>query len=104
MSVLRLGLTGRTIIRVSRLIDAAGLRRAMVDQGANLGIIASAFVYETVIRHGQAWSTRRTTNTSRPTSKNRASRHGCGSSTERFGTRLSGLSLRTPQTAGTNAR
>jgi class 3 adenylate cyclase len=44
------GISGQAIIRTARLLDAAELKGAMAETGANLGIIASAFVYETAIR------------------------------------------------------
>ena len=44
------GVSGQAIIRTARLLDAGALKTAMAETGANLGIIASAFVYETAIR------------------------------------------------------
>jgi class 3 adenylate cyclase len=44
------GVSGQAIIRTARLLDAGDLKAAMAETGANLGIIASAFVYETAIR------------------------------------------------------
>ncbi len=44
------GVTGRSIIGVSRMLDAHAFKRAMVVQGAILGVIVSPFVYETHIK------------------------------------------------------
>lgn len=48
-----LGITGEAIIRTARLLDAEALRSAVIGRRANLGIIASSFVYETAIRQAQ---------------------------------------------------
>jgi hypothetical protein len=44
------GVTGRSIIGVSRMLDAHAFKRAIVVQGAILGVIVSPFVYETHIK------------------------------------------------------
>jgi CRP-like cAMP-binding protein len=44
------GMEGDTINRTARLIEASAIKGAMNSTGATLGIIASAFVYETAIR------------------------------------------------------
>jgi hypothetical protein len=49
-----LGSSGEAIIQAARLVDAPKFKRAMIKSGASLGVIASPFVYETAIRHGQA--------------------------------------------------
>ncbi|HXC80668.1 MAG TPA: cyclic nucleotide-binding domain-containing protein [Trebonia sp.] len=46
-----LGVSGEAIIRTARLIDAPVFKEAMASAGASLGIIVSAFIYDTVIRH-----------------------------------------------------
>jgi class 3 adenylate cyclase len=46
-----LGMSGEAIILAARLLDAPILKRSIGQNGASLGIIASAFVYETVIKH-----------------------------------------------------
>jgi hypothetical protein len=49
-----LGSSGEAIIQAARLVDAPKFKRAMTRSGASLGVIASPFVYDTAIRHGQA--------------------------------------------------
>jgi len=44
-----LGVHGEAIIRAARLLEAAALKKAMVRDRANLGVVASAFVYDTAI-------------------------------------------------------
>ena len=44
------GVTGRSIIGVSRMLDAHAFKRAIAVQGAILGVIVSPFVYETHIK------------------------------------------------------
>jgi hypothetical protein len=46
-----LGVSGEAIIRTARLIEAPVFKEAMASADAGLGIIVSAFIYETVIRH-----------------------------------------------------
>jgi hypothetical protein len=46
-----LGVSGEAIIRTARLIEAPVFKEAMASADASLGIIVSAFIYETVIRH-----------------------------------------------------
>lgn len=43
------GVEGDAINRTARLIEAPAIKEAMASTGANLGIIASTFVYETAI-------------------------------------------------------
>jgi hypothetical protein len=46
-----IGLSGEAIIVTARLIEAPLFKKAMDTRGASLGVIASTFIYETVIRH-----------------------------------------------------
>ena len=45
------GVTGEAIILAARLVDAPDFKKAVEGSPAGLGVIASPFVYETVIRH-----------------------------------------------------
>ena len=47
-----LGVTGRSIIGVSRILETPVFKQAVVGQGAILGVIVSPFVYETHIKPG----------------------------------------------------
>jgi hypothetical protein len=47
------GVTGEAIIVAARLVEAPLFKRAIEGSSASLGVIASPFVYETVIRHGR---------------------------------------------------
>jgi CRP-like cAMP-binding protein len=47
-----MGVSGEAIILVARLIEAQNFKDAVARSDAGLGVIASTFVYETVIRHG----------------------------------------------------
>ena len=47
-----IGLSGEAIIRAARMLDAPSFKQAVADQDCAVGIIASAFVYDTAIRHG----------------------------------------------------
>lgn len=47
-----MGVSGEAIIVVARLVEAPPFKEAIATSSASLGIIASPFVYETVIRHG----------------------------------------------------
>jgi Cyclic nucleotide-binding domain len=47
------GVTGEAIIVAARLVDAPQFKKAVEGSTASLGVIASPFVYETVIRHGR---------------------------------------------------
>ncbi len=48
-----MGVSGEAIIVVARLIEAPSFKQAIAEsKGSSLGVIASPFVYETVIRHG----------------------------------------------------
>jgi hypothetical protein len=46
-----IGVSGEAIIRTARLNEAPVLKEAMASADASLGIIVSAFIYDTVIRH-----------------------------------------------------
>jgi len=46
-----MGVSGEAIIIAARLVDAPVFKEAMLETHANVGIIASPFVYEAVIRH-----------------------------------------------------
>src|SRR5689334_19498998 len=46
-----IGFSGEAIIIAARLVDAPPFKKAMDETRANLGIIASMFIYETVVRH-----------------------------------------------------
>jgi class 3 adenylate cyclase len=48
----RMGVSGEAIITTARLVEAPEFKRAMTESRANLGIVASTFIYESVIRHG----------------------------------------------------
>jgi hypothetical protein len=43
--------TGETIIRAARLVEAPVLKETMAETGTGLGIIVSEFVYEIAIAH-----------------------------------------------------
>jgi len=49
----RAGVWGEPIITAARLAEAPDFKQALAGSAASLGVIASPFVYETVIRHGQ---------------------------------------------------
>ena len=59
------GVTGRSIISVSRMLDARAFKRAIAVQGAILGVIVSSFVYETHIKPDGTLSIRPTSPRSR---------------------------------------
>jgi Cyclic nucleotide-binding domain len=46
-----MGISGEAIIVTARLIEAPQFKKAMHETGADLGVIASTFIYDTVIRH-----------------------------------------------------
>jgi CRP-like cAMP-binding protein len=46
------GVSGEAIIVAARLVEAPDFKRALAGSTAGLGLIASPFVYETVVRHG----------------------------------------------------
>ncbi len=48
-----MGVSGEAIIVAARLVEAPDFKVALARSTANLGVIASPFVYETVIRHCQ---------------------------------------------------
>lgn len=47
-----IGQSGEAIIHAARLVDAPELKRGITNTAASLGVIVSAFVYDTVIKHG----------------------------------------------------
>jgi class 3 adenylate cyclase len=47
-----MGVSGEAIIRTARLVEAPEFKTAMSESGASLGIVASTFIYESVLRHG----------------------------------------------------
>ena len=47
------GVSGEAIIVAARLVDAPHFKKAIEGSTASLGVIASPFVYETVIKHGR---------------------------------------------------
>jgi hypothetical protein len=47
-----MGVSGEAIIVTARLVEAPVFKRVMRESGASLGIVASTFIYESVIRHG----------------------------------------------------
>ena len=47
------GVSGEAIIVAARLVEAPDFKEAIAVSTASLGVIASPFVYEAVIRHGQ---------------------------------------------------
>ncbi|WP_433229009.1 cyclic nucleotide-binding domain-containing protein [Actinomadura formosensis] len=49
------GVSGWTIITAARLLDAAPLKERLVATGADLGVIASRFVYDSVIAHSPGY-------------------------------------------------
>jgi hypothetical protein len=46
-----MGPSGDEITTIARLVDAPPFKKAMDSSGASLGIITTAFIYETVIKH-----------------------------------------------------
>jgi hypothetical protein len=46
------GVSGEAIIVAARLVEAPDFKDALVASTASLGVIASSFLYETVVRHG----------------------------------------------------
>ena len=46
------GVSGEAIIVTARLVEAPVFKQAMSESGASLGIVASTFIYESVLRHG----------------------------------------------------
>ncbi|TYK46915.1 cyclic nucleotide-binding domain-containing protein [Actinomadura decatromicini] len=49
------GVSGWALIRTARLLDARPLKDRLAASGADLGFIASTFVYESVIAHGPGY-------------------------------------------------
>jgi class 3 adenylate cyclase len=45
-----LGLSGESIIRTARLVEAMAIKKAMAETGASLGIMLSEFVYEIAVQ------------------------------------------------------
>lgn len=50
------GVTGESLIRTARLLDAPVLRAAMASPEASLGVIISTFILETTIKHADGWA------------------------------------------------
>jgi hypothetical protein len=46
------GVVGHAVIHLSRLLDAPALKRALSESAADLALVASDNLYDTVIRHG----------------------------------------------------
>jgi len=46
-----LGISGDAIIRTSRMLEADAFKEAIKENGANLGLIASPFIYDFIIKH-----------------------------------------------------
>jgi len=46
------GVSGEAIIVAARLVEAQSFKHALAESTASLGVIASPFVYETVVKHG----------------------------------------------------
>ena len=49
-----MGPSGEAITTIARLVEAPLFKQAMDTSGASLGLIATTFVYETVIRHDRS--------------------------------------------------
>jgi CRP-like cAMP-binding protein len=49
-----MGISGEAIIIAARLVDAPIFKEAIAEAAADLGVIVSSFVYETVIRHNRS--------------------------------------------------
>jgi hypothetical protein len=49
-----MGPSGEAITTIARLVEAPLLKQAMGTSGASLGLIATTFVYETVIKHDRS--------------------------------------------------
>jgi hypothetical protein len=49
-----MGPSGDEITKIARLVDAPLFKQAMDKSGASLGVIATPFIYETVIKHDQS--------------------------------------------------
>jgi hypothetical protein len=47
-----LGISGDAIIRTSRMLEADAFKAAIKENGADLGLIASLFIYDFIIKHG----------------------------------------------------
>ncbi|WP_344281402.1 nucleotidyl cyclase domain-containing protein, partial [Actinomadura napierensis] len=45
------GVSGSSVVHTARLLDAGPLRRRLAETRADLGFVASAFVYESVLAH-----------------------------------------------------
>jgi CRP-like cAMP-binding protein len=48
-----MGVSGEAIIVTARLVEAPLLKEAMDRSGASLGVVVSAFIYETAVRHAR---------------------------------------------------
>jgi hypothetical protein len=49
------GVSGEAIIQAARLLEAPVLKERLRETGADLGFIASSFVYDNVIKHGPGY-------------------------------------------------
>lgn len=49
------GVSGEAIIVASRIIEAAKLKKELARTGAHLGVIVSAFVYDSVVKHAPGY-------------------------------------------------
>jgi CRP-like cAMP-binding protein len=49
------GVSGEAIIQAARLLEAPVLKERLSETGADLGFIASSFVYDNVIKHGPGY-------------------------------------------------
>ena len=49
------GVSGEAIILAARILEAAKLKKELARTGAHLGVIVSAFVYESVIKHAPGY-------------------------------------------------
>jgi hypothetical protein len=49
-----MGPSGEAITTIARLVEAPLFKQAMDTSGASLGLIATTFVYETVIKHDRS--------------------------------------------------
>jgi hypothetical protein len=46
------GVSGESIILAARILEAPVLKRQLASEAADLGLIVSAYVYDTVVKHG----------------------------------------------------
>jgi CRP-like cAMP-binding protein len=50
------GVSGESIILAARMLDAPVLKRQLAAEAADLGLIVSTYVYDTVVKHARAYS------------------------------------------------